>query len=248
MAFEPNCAFPGLDAHNVTTPGAELGATYPVGDHTWMYVKAVAAVAATNAVIFKIAEKTVTDLTAIDNVGDRATGKFPSVSDSNLAATANAHVGSFLYLNSGTGAGQMKRIVKNSTTQLWYEALFPEMGEDDPFTTDPVADDDGQIISPFHVIKVAASTLNQPMMGVAPFAIDSGSYGWIICAGPCLAGSGTTNNALVAGSPVCSGDNTAGQITGAANANDWYDIAPFATALHASADDQTAPIWVWPKR
>jgi len=246
MAFEPNCAFPGLDAHNVTTPGAELGATYPVGDHTWMYVKAVAAIAATNAVIYKIAEVTVTDVSLVVNTGDRAKGEYPHLTDAGM--TANAHEGSLLYLNNGTGAGQMKRIRSNTASVIYYEAMFPEMGEDDPFTTDPVDDDDGVIISPFHVIKVAASTLNQPMMGVAPNAIDSGSYGWIICAGPCLAGSGTTNNALVAGSPVCSGDDTAGQVSGAADGNDYYDIAPFATALHAAAEDQAAPIWVWPKR
>ena len=104
------------------------------------------------------------------------------------------------------------------------------------------------IISPFHLIQVAVTATNQPLLGVAPYAIDSGSYGWIVCAGPTLAASGTTNNALVAGSPVCAGDNSGGQITGTKNGNDFYDIIPLATALHAAANEQVAPIWVWPKR
>ena len=248
MAFDPNCGFNGVDNHNTVDMRDELGAVYNVGDHSWMYVKAGAAIAAGQIVSPTVAAATVTNITAADNVGDRATGKYPSVTDSDLAATADAHIGSYLYLNSGTGAGQYKKIVANSTTQIWFEAVYPEMGEDDPFATAPVVNDDGVIISMFNVVKSPADSEVALVMGYAPYAFTTQYYGYIMCGGLGLPLSGTDNGALVAGKFVVPGDNTAGQCTGVTTSDDIFLGTPFGVALHAGADDQAAPVWIFPKR
>jgi len=236
-----------LKHHNTSDCRFQLGALAEDSGHLYMYVQADAAISANNIVAMQEARTSFDNITSFDNTSDRAIEKYPSITDSGLSLTVGAHVGDFVYIDAGTGAGQMKRIVKNSATQIWFAALHPgflESNEGDTFATDPDTTSDITIISPFHVIKAPATTLTTPVIGVAPLAFTTKYYGWICVRGVCLAGSGTTAAALVAGVYVTPGDNTAGQCTGLANGETIDDVHIFGTALHAAADDQTAPIWI----
>jgi len=237
-----------LKDHNSSTPiGASLGQIVQDGGHLYMYVKATAAIAANEAVVMQQAYSTLDDITGFKNTGDRATGQFPYVEDSLASWTVGDLVGSYLYIDAGTGAGQLKRIVSNTATRIYFAALHPGFGtsnEDDPFSTAPDITSDITIVAPFHVVKVPASTLTSPVIGYAPFAFTSGYYGWICITGIALIKSGTTAASLVAGVAVSAGDNTAGQLTGLANGETIDDIKLCGIALHAAADDQAAPIWL----
>ena len=247
MAFI-NTGGAAFKSHNTATPtDASLGQRAWDGDHLYLYVKATAAIAANEAVCMQPAYKTADNITGFKNTGDRATGQYPYVEHSSLAATANDLIGAYLYIDAGTGAGQMKRIVSNTATRIYFEAIHKGFGtnfEDDPFSTDPDITSDITIIAPFHVVKVPVTSLLSVTIGYAPFAFTSGYYGWICTSGCCLIKSGTTAAALAAGEPVSSGDNTAGQLTGVANGETPEDFFSPGVALHAAADDQAAPIWL----
>jgi len=243
MPYETNGGFQGRSKHNTADRQDTLGNTYTVGDHTWMYVKAGAAISAGQIVSPTVSAATVTDIQTTNNTVEEGVGK-PWVYDSAAGLTADAHVGSFLYVNSGTGAGQMKRIHANSTTKIWYEALYPEIGEADGFTTDLGITSDLVIISPFTVVKSVVDSEVHMVMGYAPVAFTSGYYGYIICRGVGLPLTGSNNGALVAGKFVVPGDNTAGQATGVTTSDDLFLGTPFGIALHAGADDQAAPVFI----
>lgn len=247
MPYASNdCGFQGRSKHNTVDRQDTLGNTYVVGDHVWMYVKANAAIAAGQIVSPVLSAATVTNIDTTNNTVEEGVGK-PWVYDSGAGLTADAHVGSFLYINSGTGAGQMKRIVKNTTTKIWFEALYPEIGEADGFTTALGATSDLVIISPYVVAESAVDSEVQLVMGYAPVAISSGYYGYIIHRGVGNPLTGTNNGALVAGKFVVPGDNTAGQATGVTTADDLFLGTPFGVALHAGADDQAAPVFFFGK-
>ncbi len=239
-----------LKDHNTVDCKHQLGAVVHDSGHCYMYVKATAAISANEAVVMQEALLAFDTPTGIGGnaLGDRATEKYPYIEDTGQTWTAGAYDGAHLYIDAGTGAGQMKRIIKNTATRIYYGALHPGFGEaieGDAFSTAPaVADSDFTVIAPFHVIKVPADTLTSPIIGNAPFAFTSGYYGWICVRGCTLSGSGTTGAALVAGVGVSAGDNTAGQVTGLAADETIDDINLYATALHAAADDQAAPLWI----
>jgi len=233
-----------LKDHNSATPkGASLGQRVQDAGHVYMYVKATAAISANEAVVFQPAYSSLDNITGF---GNRATGTFPYVEDSGATWTAGDLVGAALYIDAGTGAGQMKLIRSNTATRIYFEALHPGFGvgfEDDPFTTAPDITSDITIIAPFHVVKSPASTLTNKGIGYAPFAFTSGYYGWICVTGLGLTKSGTSGAALVAGMPISVGDDTAGQVTGIASAATSDDQSFAGIALHAAANDQAAPIW-----
>lgn len=245
MAHANDYGFPGLKAHNTSTMEHELGSVWVVGDHAWMYVQATAAVAAGKIVTPNVAHVSVTNITGFKNTEDAGV-KGVYVEDTGESWTENAYVGSYLYIASGTGAGQMKRIRSNTTGgRAYFEALYPEIGETDPFTTDPDTTSDIVIISPWRVKPTTSASEVEIVWGYAPSAFTANYYGFIICRGVGLPLSGTDNNALVAGKYVCPGDNTAsGYCTGVKDGNDQFDATIFGYALHAGADGQAAPVYI----
>lgn len=231
--------FPGEVKHNTEDCLLDVGSLYEANGCLYRYVRASAAIAAGNAVISDLAVQTITNANSSDNTGDRATGRYPWIQDTDLDMTENIYRGCFLYLNGGTGAGQMKRVVRNSDTKIWYAALHPFLGETDPFTTDPSTDTDGVIIAPFHVKKAPVTTQTNLVVGVAPYAFTSGYYGFIVDSGVALA---TVGGAIAAGKFVIPGDDTAGQLVVAGADIDLGDATPCGFGLHASTTDQAAPI------
>ncbi|MCP4493363.1 MAG: hypothetical protein GY820_39565 [Gammaproteobacteria bacterium] len=244
MPYASNdCGFQGRSGHNTEARLDTPGNTYVVGDRTWMYVKAGAAIAAGQIVSPTVSAATVANIETQNNTVEEGVGK-PWVYDSGAGLTAQDHVGSFLYINSGTGAGQGKRIVKNTATKIWYSAMYPEIGEADGFETALDTTSDLVIISPFTVVKSIADEEFHIVWGYAPLAITSGYYGYILHRGVGLPITGTDNAAPVAGKYVVPGDNTAGQATGIANTNDLFDATICGIALHAGADDQATPVFM----
>lgn len=241
MAFI-NTGGAALKDHNTSDCRHQLGSVVWDGEHLYRYVKATAAITANNVVVANTAHVTVTNITGFKNTGDRASGKFPYVEDSGESWTAGAYVGSYLYIHTGTGVGQMKRIVANTATRAYFEALHKGFGtafEDDPFSTSPDTTSDITIISPWQVAKCGASDKIQTPMGYAPFAFTSGYFGWICIDGmgnPTMGGTGVLDTFVVPG------DDTAGQGTIAGTGDDLGDGTPFGIACYAGADDTKWPV------
>ena len=238
-------AFPGAKKHNTSTKMDNLGQCYTVhdplgGDYLWMYVKATAAVTATNMVICETAEETVADITSAVNTGDRASGVYPSITDSGETWTVNEHVGAFMYIAGGTGAGQMRRIVANSATTVWFRALYPQMDETDVLSTAASTDSDIVILNPWH-IKTAADADQQCVVGQAPIAFTSGYYGYILVPHIWQVMLVKSAGSFTIGEYAIATDDTAGQLGPASDGdNETY----CGIALHAGATDQASPFFL----
>lgn len=233
-----------LKYHNTSDCRFQLGQIAEDSGHLYRYCKATAAITAGNVVVANTAHVTVTNITSLDNTGDRATEKYPSVTDSGESWTPGAYVGSYLYIHGNTGVGQMKRIVKNDATTAWFGALHPGFGqgiEDDPFSTSPDTTSDITIISPWQVKKCGASDKIQTPIGTAPFAFTSGYYGWVCIDGmdnPTMGGTGVIDTVVVPG------DDTAGQGTIGGTGDDIGDGTVFGIACYAGADDTRWPVLI----
>lgn len=239
--------FPGVKKHNTSTMQDIPGHCYleqdPLGGYNWwMYVKATAAVTATNMVIMETAEEAVTNITGSGTSGSRETGVYPYVEDSGETWTINEHKGSFLYVHGNTGAGGFKRIVSNTATRVYYRALYPNMGEEDAFSTAVDTTSDITILSPWHV-KTAADADQQVVIGQAPFAFTSGYYGYIRVAAPPQIILVKSGGSFTIGEYAIATDDTAGQLAAASDAD---NETMCAIALHAGAADQLSPFLLLP--
>lgn len=240
VMFNAAGGFPAEHKHNTEDPQCELGSLWPVGDVVWRYVRAAAAITAGSAVISDVASETVANITGSSSSTDRARGIYPYIEDSGESWTENIYRGCLLYVNGGTGAGQLKRIKWNNSTRAYYSAMYPYMGEADPFSTDVDTTSDIVIISPYHVKTAPVTTKTNLVMGVAPFAFTSGYYGFIVAAGPALAKVGGAIAAV--GTAVNPGDDTAGTLVGSGVGDDVGDVTTCGHALHVGAEDQATPI------
>ncbi len=226
---------------NNAKTGANLGDICCVRDHMLRYVRADTAITAGDVVVANTASITVTNITGFSVKPTQTTvGKgYPYVEDSGETWTVGQFSGSYLYVSGNTGVGQLKRIVSNTATRAYYEGLFPEMGEENDFSTDLDITSDVVIISPWRVKPALASGKFQTVMGWAPFAFTDERYGWIVINGmgnPSSGGSGVINT------PYIPGDNTAGQGTIAGTSDDVGDCVVAGVSLFAGADDTKWPV------
>lgn len=153
------------------------------------------------------------------------------ITEASAGWTAGAYSNYLVYVNDGTGEGQLRRIISNTTDTLTLE---------DPLTTSlAVADSDILIFNPYVVNLATASGQTVPF-GVAVGAITAGSYGWIQVSGVAEVLVGDAQTANLA---VVMGDDTAGQGKVVANGNDLYDVNPLGYALAANTNaDKGAPV------
>jgi len=228
-----------LKFHNTEGCKYELGSLAQDGDHLYRYVKANAAIAAGEVVVCDtVATTAIANITGVDNTGDRATGKLPYVEDSGETWTVGQWVGSYLFVHGGTGVGQIKKIISNTATRAYFGAVHKGFGiglEDDPMGTTPDTTSDITIISPWQVIKAAVSDKIQTVCGYAPFAFTTQYYGWVCTTGvgnPLMGGTGVLDT------PVCAGDDTAGQGTICGVGDDLGDAVPFGICLEAGSDNE----------
>jgi hypothetical protein len=235
--------FPGDKKHNTATKQDILGKCYTVqdplgGTYIWMYVKAAAAVTAGDIVMMQSAEESVTDITGSSNTGNRAQGVYPYVEDSGETWTVNEHRGAFLFIAGNTGAGQMKRVVKNTATRVYFRALYPQMGETDVLTTAADTTSDIVILNPWHVSPTADLAV-YPTLGQAPFAFTSLYYGYILVPAPPTIALVRAGGTLTLNHYVKADDNTNGQVM---DAGVLAAETICGKALHASAADTAGPV------
>ena len=238
MAFQTYGA--SLKHHNTTKAYAPLGVVVQEKDVFYRYVYASAAIAAGELVIGKSSYTTITNITGFKNDADETTGSGANyIEDTGETMTVGLYVGAYLHLGTGTGVGQTKRIVRNTATRIYYEAIHVGLGETNAFGTDPDTTTDIVVIAPWHVLKGAASDKIQTTMGSAPLAFTSGRYGWIAISGMSSMKCGGTG---VLDTVIVPGDDTAGQGTIAATTDDVGDCTPVGVAMFAGADDTNWPV------
>ena len=89
---------------------------------------------------------------------------------------AGAFIGDYVWVDAGTGAGQTRRIVDNTTVALTLDRPLA--------TALAVADSDIWIIRPFRVIAATAAILT-PVAGVSVGVITEDYFGWAQVGGIC---------------------------------------------------------------
>lgn len=104
--------------------------------------------------------------------------------------TADALVGKFVFVKTGTGIGQLRRILENTTTTIRVARYYPSLNlaaasAPDAFDTVPVNTDTVSVIGFDEVVKTAGIT--DVVQGVSRGAITDTRLGVIQVAGPCLA-------------------------------------------------------------
>lgn len=144
--------------------------------------------------------------------------------------TAGAYEGDWAFINDGTGEGQAAPIVGNSVDTLHLDQAYA-LG-----TALAVADSDLTIHRPFHWRKTAASMFKQLCLGFAQVAFTSDYYGWVLKEGIGVAVAG---EALTAGTPITSGDDTAGQVELVDSGDDLFDVVIVGHSLVAGATADT---------
>ena len=237
--------------HNTETQQDMLGACYTVGgerygggggSRTYMYVRASAAVTALNMVQMESAAATFTNITSAGTNDSRPDGKYPWVEETGAGLTANAFSGGLLYVAGNTGAGQMKRIRSHTDVRVYFQAMYPEAGETDDFTTAVDTTSDCVLICPWHVKPTTASDLQQPVIGNAPWAFTDEYYGYIIVPRAPNIVNVKSGGSLTIGEYVSASDDTAGQVAACSDDSELGNESFCGIALHAGAADQAAPI------
>jgi hypothetical protein len=158
--------------------------------------------------------------------------------------TADALVGYFVFVKTGTGIGQLRRILGNTTTTITVARYYPSLqlaaaSSPDAFDTVPVNTDTVSIVGFDSVKKTAGVTEN--VQGVARGAVTDGQLGIIQVAGPCLAKLIGSTDAVTALGPIVpsstagvgKGFTTAGETAAEARLNFGiaFDLYAGATAL-----------------
>jgi hypothetical protein len=106
-----------------------------------------------------------------------------SITEASAGWTANAYLGDYVYVDDGTGKGQTRRIVANTTDTLYLDRPLA--------TALAVADSDIDIIRPYNVVQGSTTaTIHTPGISSVirsgdTYAITSGNFGWIQVAGWC---------------------------------------------------------------
>lgn len=135
--------------------------------------------------------------TAADDTVSSNTAK--TIIETVTGLTADENVGGYVIIDDGTGEGQVRKCIANTTTTITLDRALD--------TALDVADSDVTILRPHIVEKAAVTTEDQPVVGVAPEDVASGSYFWMQVSGTAGVLTGAAAAAAVQLSP---GDDTEG--------------------------------------
>lgn len=156
------------------------------------------------------------------------------VTQSGASWTSGHWYGCYLYINDGTGEGQLRRIIKNDATTLTLETALT--------TALSVSDSDGVIFADWQVELSPITVLTQKPMGVAVNTVTAGNYCWIKTGGVAevLAGEG-----LTAGEYCTPGDDTTGSVLNIDSGETPDDIAIVGTSMIANSNaDKGVPVFL----
>ena len=144
---------------------------------------------------------------------------------------AGAFVGDLVYVDAGTGAGQLRRIVANTTTELTLDYALT--------TALAIADSDITIIRPYRVRTAVAGIVAKPLAGVALSAITQDYFSYIQVKG---IANVLLDEAVAAYALLTIDANDAGEFNDLATATVGVgEATPMAMALAAGAAGQLAP-------
>lgn len=196
----------------------------------YVYVKAAGAISAGNAVI----PNTVTTVTTVSSSVNNL-NQIVYITKASAGWTNGQFAGDYLLVNTGTGTGQVARIMDNTADTLY---LFGS-----GLTTALSVSDSG--IAIYHqwvVVKAAVTSKIQNCNGIAQVAFASGEYGWILQKG---VGTVIAGEVLVVGTDFVTGDDTAGEVVKGTTAKGAFDEQPLGRCLVAnSAADVGALVYV----
>ena len=161
-----------------------------------------------------------TDLDLLSSSTDRKT-----VTYSTGGLTAGAFSGFLLYINDGTGEGNLRRIKGNSATEIYlYTALNTDLA---------VASSDGEVWHPSDVKKVLTTTLIQDCRSVCHAARTDEYYGWGQVSG---IGEVLVGEAATADTYLSPGDNTAGTLVLVTSGEEADDVTVVARSIAANTN------------
>lgn len=160
-----------------TTKMAPLGTRLRVGERTFHYAKAGAALKAGNVVCQALAVTTAMGCTiAVDTA---ALGKKTATITAGTNIAANALADGYLIISSSglAGGGTMIKISSHASFASGGTACVLNLYDGLPVST--VAAGPANVISnPFDSVIIASQALGAPV-GVAPIAVTSGNYCWL---------------------------------------------------------------------
>lgn len=212
-------------------------ASFPIGQqgqtpngNIYVYVQAAGAITTGNAVI----PNTVTTVTTVSSSTNNL-GQIVYITKAAAGWTNGAFAGDYVLVNTGTGTGQIARIMDNTadTLYLFGTGLATALS---------VSDSGIAIYKQWHVVKSAITTKIQNCNGIAQATFASGEYGWILQKG---VGTVLAGEALTIGGNFTTGDDTVGQVIKGITANGEFDAQSLGRCLVAnSAADVGALVYV----
>lgn len=193
----------------------------------YVYVQAAGAIAAGNAVI----PNTVTTVTLVSSSTNNL-GQIVYITKASAGWTNGAFAGDYVLVNTGTGTGQVARILDNTSDTLYLAGSGLA-------TALAVADSGIAIYKQFHVVKAAITSKIQNCNGIAQVAFASGEYGWVLQKG---VGSVIAGEVLTIGGDFVTGDSTVGQVLKGTTAKGAFDEQPLGRCLVANSGANVAAL------
>lgn len=178
----------------------------------WVYVKADSALAKGSIAV----PDAVVSVDTVSSSQD-SQGRNVFITEASAGWTPGKYAGGWVYVDSGTGRGQLARIIDNTADTLILDPAYALS------TALSVADSDITIRTPFLVDKAAVTSKVQEVVGAAQVAFSASDYGWLLTRGDGVVLAG---EALEVGKGFASGDDTTGQVLKAATTEGVYDAQP----------------------
>jgi hypothetical protein len=197
----------------------------------WVYVKA-------DSVLAKGSVAVPDAVVSVDTVSSSqdSQGRNVYITEASAGWTAGKYAEGWVYVDSGTGRGQVAKIKDNTADTL---ELYPEFALS---TALSVADSDITIRTPYLVDKAAVTSAKQEAVGIAQVAFSAGDYGWLQTKGD---GAVLAGEALSVGAGFTTGDDTTGQVIKAVTAEGPFDNQNLGYCRVANeAADILAYVWI----
>lgn len=203
----------------------QLGQT-PNGS-TYRYVKAAGAISQYQTVI----PNTVTTVTLVSSSTNNL-NQIVYITKAAAGWTNGQFAGDYLLVNTGTGTGQIARIMDNTSDTLYLYGSG--LG-----TALAVADSGIAIYHQWNVIKSAVTSKVQNCCGIAQVAFASGDYGWVLQQG---VGAVVAGEVLVIGKDFTTGAATAGEVIKGIATDGQFDAQSLGRCLVANSGADVAAL------
>lgn len=186
----------------------------------YVYVQAAGAISAGQAVI----PNTVTTVTTVSSSTNNL-GQIVYVTKAAAGWTNGQFAGDYILVNTGTGTGQIARIMDNTSDTLY---LFGS----GLATALSVSDSGIAIYKMWHVVKSAVTSKVQNCNGIAQVAFATSEYGWVLQKG---VGTVVAGEVLVIGKNFTTGAATAGEVIKGITTDGQFDAQSLGRCLVANS-------------